>query len=173
MLTQVVITGAWPSPDGVRAGEVILSLSGDMRDADGGAVVPAGQQVARLDEDGRIAVQVYAVDDDGILPSGRVYWVEERIVGATPRWYDLVVPAAPAGSRAVHDAVTSAAHLTSASAAFTGGDVGAWVTGEGLAPLTTIAAVLGPTAVTLSAPVLEGGSGLDVVIGASLDLAAV
>lgn len=174
-LTEIVITGSWPTADGsTRAGEVLLSLSGDMRDSADGIVAPAGQQQGRLDEDGELAVQVYATDDATTEPAGRTYWVEERLAGATPRSYALAVPAAPAGSRAVADAATiiGVASLASATAAFMSGDVGKWITGPGLAPLTQILARVNGTTVTLSQPAAATLSGARAVIGASLDLSA-
>lgn len=168
-IAEVVVVGSWPAPDGTtRAGEVRLSLSGDIRDAASGVVIPATQQQVYLDENGDIAVQVYATD------AGEAYWVEERIVGATPRSYSLSVPAAPSGSRAVSDAVTviGVAALSSVAAVFTVDDVDAWVTGPGLAPLTQILAVIDGSHVTLTQPAAATLSGAHAVIGASVDLAA-
>lgn len=174
-ITEVVLTGVWTSPDrDVLAGDVLLSLTGGLRDATDGLVVPAESFHVYLDENGAIAVQVYATDDPDCEPSGRQYYVRERIIGASERSYYLDVPRAPEGSRTVLDAVTISGSLvvTSATAVFVNGDVGKYVTSPQLPALTKIASRTNATTVVLSAQALTSASGIQLVIGASQGLAA-
>lgn len=154
---------------------MLLQLTGDMRDAVDGLIVPAQSWAVNLDDNGAIAVQVYATDDADAEPADRQYFVREHITGAPGRSYYVTVPAAPAGSRTVADAVVTVAGatvLTSATAAFTGADVGKYVTAPPLDELTTIASVTNGTTVVLSRPALEAGTGIPLIIGAQQKLAS-
>lgn len=174
-LAEVVLTAAWPSPDRTPpAGQVVLQLTGDLRDAADGLIVPARSWELNLDDNGAIAVQVYATDDPDALPTDRQYFVRERITGAPARSYYVSVPSAPAGSRLVADAVVAsgAVVLTSATAAFTGADVGKYVTAPQLDDLTKIASVTNGTTVVLTRPAVAAGSGIPLIIGAQQKLAS-
>lgn len=77
---------------------------------------------------------------------------------------------APSGSRTVADGVTATnTALTSATAAFTPGDVGATVTGSGIAAGTTIASVTNATTAVLSQATTATASGVSVTILDNLD----
>lgn len=71
----------------------------------------------------------------------------------------------PAGSRTVADGVTATSTaLTSATAAFTAGDVGAAVSGSGIPAGTTITSVTNATTVVLSAATTATASSVSVTI---------
>lgn len=75
----------------------------------------------------------------------------------------------PAGSRTVADGVTATnTALTSATAAFTAGDVGAAVSGTGIAAGTTIASVTNATTVVLSAATTATATGVSITVLDSL-----
>lgn len=154
------------------AGQVMFGLTGEMTDTTAKTHTPAGPVMVTVPASGSIAVQVPANDDTTTTPGGRQYFVRERLAGATERSYYVTVPHLPSGARAVTDGVLTAGSptLISATAAFVAGDVGAYVTGPGIPPLTTILAILSATTATLSASATISGSAVAVLIRASVDL---
>lgn len=97
---------------------------------------------------------------NGYLPSGIAL---RKITGLTNTY-------GPASTRTVADGVTATnTALTSATAAFTPGDVGAAVTGTGIPAGTTIASVTNATTVVLSAATTATATGVSITILDGLD----
>lgn len=98
---------------------------------------------------------------NGYFPSGLAL---RKITGSNPTTYG------PASTRTVADGVTATnTALTSATAAFTAGDVGAAVSGSGIAAGTTIASVTNATTAVLSAATTATATGVSVTILDALD----
>lgn len=173
MIPRIVLTGLWTGPNGpARAGRVEVSLTGAMTDAAGGEVVATFTAVARVRR-GETALQVPANDAEGVEPADRRYFVQEQLAGSAPRSYYVTVPAAPEGSRPVADGRfdEGGSALSSATAEFDGGDVGRYVTADGLAELTTVVEVLDGQTARISPPALEARVDAAVLIGAQAALA--
>lgn len=170
--TLIVVTADFRAPGGeVPTGEVLFDLSVPV--VDGSESFPAGRTQAGLDLNGQIAQPLVANDSVGLVPSSS-YWVTERIVGAAENGYYALVPAAPAGSRSVSDAVAAQGQRTisSATAAFTSNDIGAYVFSLPFAVPTQIVSVTSSTVAVLSTAALSTGTGLGLLIGASVDLSS-
>jgi hypothetical protein len=174
-LVPIIVTESWVGPDGdAPNGSVSLQLTDGITSP---AYVAATRLVAAL-SNGAIAQQVYAVDADSsgapLVPVGAQYRVVESIEGAADVVYFVTVPAAPPGSRQVSDAVATAnsATVNSATAGFTNADVGAYVNIAGFPAGTQIQTVHNATSVDLSGAAATAGSGLSLLIGASVALSA-
>jgi len=171
--TPIVLTGQWQKPDGSpAAGSVVASLTEGLVNTS----QPAAQIVnfAYLDANGNLAMPVYADNDTGTNPVGSQYYCTVTIIGSPRTAGYIVVPAVPAGSRSVTDAVIaeSSTTLTSATASFTGADVGKFVYSPDLVVGTAIASVTNSTTVVVSLPALASGTGQTLLIGASASLPA-
>jgi hypothetical protein len=128
---------------------------------------------------GAIAQQLVANDKDSsgspISPATTMYRVVDNTDGAAEEDFFITVPAVPPGSRVVSDGVLAAGSnlLTSATAAFTGADLGAYVlvdNGTVLPPGTIISEVVSSSEVQLSRTASANLTGLTVMVGASASL---
>ncbi|MBW3663583.1 MAG: hypothetical protein KY469_10830 [Actinobacteria bacterium] len=99
-LTVVTVTGTYleRATGEAASGSVSFKLSGAMADSADDKIVAPRTISADLDENGHISVDLYATDDPGIQPQGRVYTVTERIVGSPIRIYTIDVPHGAAGA---------------------------------------------------------------------------
>jgi hypothetical protein len=165
---QIVVTKDWVDPDSTvpASGTVRFDLTGQLI-IDGTAVTPR-PAIAQLVA-GTIA-QPLTPTDDGDSPA--LYWVTEDIQGSPTVRYAVQVPSAPPGSRAVSDGVTVQGDttVTSATAAWTGGDVGKVVWSPAFPVGTTVASVTNGTTAVLSAPATLAATGVHLLIGAQVDL---
>jgi hypothetical protein len=176
-LVPIIITEAWVEPDGTDTptGRVAFQLTDEIVSP---SYLTAKAVVAEL-SGGAIAQQVTATDRDAtgvaLVPATVQYRVVESIDGAPDVVYFITVPAAPSGSRKVADAVATlgSINVTSATAAFTQADVNAYVVLPGFPPGTQIQVVHSATSADLSAAAAAAGSGLSLLIGASVTLSAI
>lgn len=165
-LVPVAVIGRWIDQNGAPGtGRVLLDGAEDANDG-GQLLVPPIQLAPYLDQGGQIAVSVL------VPPGGLTLRVRQQISGSPPLYADAAISQTPSGARKVTDALVTAgsATLTSATAAFTGADVGAYVGTLLVPPLTSIAQVVNSTTVTLSQQANSSGSSLICVIGAVYDL---
>ena len=176
MITRTVVTADFDRPDGsAPAGTVTFSLTGTLRDPATSETVDPGTVVATVSGSGSIAQPVAATDDAGIEPTTRQYYVTVALLGAPTRSFYMTVPHAPPGSRAVADAVATngSPTVTSATAAFTGADVGKYVFCPAFPSGAQIVSVTNSTTAVLNASAFQSGTGLAFVVGAQVDLSSV
>lgn len=176
-LVPIIVTDDIGQPDGSEAptGTVQFQLTEGIISPQGCAAKVIG--APRVN--GALAQQLVANDFDStgapLSPATTMYRVVDDVGGAAEVDYFITVPAQPPGSRTVSDGVMAAASnlLSSATAAFTDNDLGAYVlveNGAAVVPGATITAVLSGTEVQLSQTCPAGGSGLSVMVGASASL---
>lgn len=173
VIFPVVVFGRYVDNNGyAQTGEVVFDLQAPIAVPSSSTLSMARQIVAKLDPTGQFFVQVLCELDAGDAVALNTYEIRERVDGATMTMlHDITI--VPEGGRAIDDAVLVAGqtNMTSATAAFTGDDVGAAVGSLLVPPLTTIASVGSSTSVTLSAAALQTGSGIAMWIDSSRDLA--
>jgi hypothetical protein len=174
VITTVVLTGVWSEMDGSPSyGALTLQLLNQLLDSTTGATIDAGTQQVPLDQNGNLVFQVPANDDSTTQPAGTSYFARLTLIGAPESTGYLIVPHQPAGSRTVSDLVGTVglATIVSATAAFTGADVGKWVSGPGIPYYTQIQSVQSGTHATLNQPLTQTVAASTLVIGASANLA--
>lgn len=180
-LFPIVVTATFVLPNDdpdLAVGDVQFDLSVAIIDTADGIVVPQRTVKCSIDNTGRIAVPLLPTDVAGLRPPNAQYFVTIGVAGAVLRQGWLTVPHAPVGSRTVTDLVTVAGSnvITSATAAFTGADVGKYVSGSNLpvnpAAQMVIAGVTNSTTATIAGTASASASGGTLIIGASADLTA-
>lgn len=130
--------------------------------------------------DGALAQQLYANDKDSagnpLVPPVTMYRVAVALDGAPEDEWFALIPAAPPGSRAVTDAVATQASnlITSATADFTSGDLGAYVlvdNGTTVAVGAQITEIVSASVAKLSGSATASTTNSALLIGASVELA--
>lgn len=176
MLWRTVVLGDWTTPgEEVPLGSVEFYLQPALTDLSSGVTVPSRPEVAEL-SNGAVVQSLVANNAPGseLEPTTTQYLVTERVLGAPDESYWISVPAQPAGSRTVTDAVLvqGSSIVTSATAAFSSGDVGSYVFTPGVPTPAQILSVISSTGATLSESASMGISGQTLVVGASVELAS-
>lgn len=169
----IVVTDYWPGVGETPTGSVQFDLTEAVSVGDDEW---AAAQIESELVNGEIAAPLLANDTPGISRGDTFWWVTERIINAASRdGYYVRVPSAPVGSRSVADAAMTSGTsiLTSATAAFTGGDLLAYVDTGGLTPIgTRIIMYINSTTVQLSNSAIATATGQPLLIGASVSLAS-
>lgn len=176
-LVPIIVTDDIGQPDGSEppTGTVTFQLTDEIV----GPSPCAAKVIGAARVAGAVAQQLVANDFDStgapLSPATTMYRVADAVGAAAEVDFFITVPAQPPGSRTVNDGVTTPGSnvLTSATAAFTGADLGAYVlvaNGEAVPPGTAIQAILSGTQVELTRAAPAGASGLSVMVGASASL---
>lgn len=78
--TPILVTGTYLLPGGLPAsGSITFQPTAEMRDPATNTVISSQQVKVGLNEYGSFSVSLYATNDDGIVPEGVTYEVNERI----------------------------------------------------------------------------------------------
>lgn len=96
--TSVTISGKFTVAGTAAQGSVEFVLAQAVQDGANDEIREPVPIVAGLQTDGSFSVALYATDDPGLVPSGVLYKVTEKILSAPTRTYLIEVPAAAAGT---------------------------------------------------------------------------
>jgi hypothetical protein len=176
VLYRTVVLGMWAnSDDSDTTGSVTFLLAPELVDLTGGETVPSKPVIAGLLA-GVLVQDLVANDAPGseLSTTTSQYFVTEEVTGSPSASYWISVPSEPPGSRTVADAVVvnGSNLVTSATAAFTSGDVGAYVFTPEIPTPARILAVVNSTTAQLSQSAVASGSAQTLVVGASATLAS-
>lgn len=168
----IVVQKTYGDPNATppASGSVRFDLTGQVL-VDGEAISPM-PAIAKL---AAAAINQPLTPTHGITgqsTSPALYWVAENIQGAPIRRYAIQVPAAPDGSRSVSDGIAAQGtdNVVSASAAFTSDDEGKVLWSPAFPVGVTIMEVIDASTAQLSQPALLSDTGLELLIGAQVEL---
>lgn len=170
-ITTLTAVGRWVDADLIaNTGYCTFNLVEPLTDPVSSLIIQPKEIMVWLDGTGAVAQSLLvALGDDGTD-----YYIRQSIVGAPPQFGKVTLNQSMAG-RVVSDAVLVEGSnvITSATAAFTSDDVGAYLGSLLLPPLTQIASITNGTTVATTGNATTTASGVTLLIDAAFQIADV